>query len=95
MFRLKYLNFVAELIENKRTNAFLKKTLSELEFDLVIFRYGMANYFFYRLAKYFKYKFVFEHNTNEIEQYKLKYKSPIISDSWITYNFFSEKIFRA
>lgn len=93
LFNLKYLNFVSEVIENKRTNAYLKKTLEEIDFDLVIQRYGMANYFSFKLTRHFKYKFVFEHNTNEIEQYKLKYNNPITSHSWTTYNFFSEKIF--
>lgn len=93
LFNLKYLNFIYQFVQNKRENNHLKEILKNIDFDLVILRYGMANFFSYKLVKYFKHKFVFEHNTNEIEQYKLKFKNPIASHSWVTYEYFSEKIF--
>lgn len=93
IFNLKYLNFINQIVQNKRENNHLRGILNSIDFDLVIARYGMANFHSCRLTKYFKNKFVFEHNTIELDQYKLKYKNPFVSHSWITYEYFSEKIF--
>lgn len=93
VFNLKYLNFINQIVQNYKAYIYFKNALKQFDFDFLILRYGTANYFSYKLAKYFKYKFVFEHNTLELDQLKLKYDGVLKSQSWISYSFFSEKIF--
>ncbi len=91
IFNLKYLSFCNQIISNYNNYKYLKSILINLDFDLLIMRYGTANYFFNKLVLYFKYKFIFEHNTHELEQLKLRYKGIFKSHSWITYEYLSEK----
>jgi hypothetical protein len=93
IFNLKYLSFINQIVQNYKSNIYFKNKLKEVDFDFLILRYGTANYFSYKLTKYFKYKFVFEHNTLELDQLKLKYNGLLKSQSWISYSFFSEKYF--
>ena len=93
LFNLKYLNFITQIVNDYRANKYYKEQLSKIDFDLLVMRYNSSNYHFNNLVKVFKNKIVFEHNTIELEQFKLIYKGIINSNSWVSYTYFSEKYF--
>lgn len=93
LFNLKYLNFITQIVSDYRINKYYKEQLTQIDFDLLVMRYNSSNYHFNNLVKAFKNKIVFEHNTLELEQFKLMYKGLINSNSWVSYTYFSEKYF--
>lgn len=93
LFNFKYLNFLNQIINDYRISRYYQSILLNIEFDLLIMRYNTSNYFLYKLISKFKYKFIFEHNTIELNQLKLRYQGILKSQSWISFSYFSEKLF--
>jgi hypothetical protein len=67
------------------------QVLSKRKIDFLITRYGTCDYSTLWLLKKLKHKIIFESNTNELEQLKLKFKSIFSSPAWISYDYFNEK----
>lgn len=67
----------------------LRNFLKTQEFDLIVMRYPFTDYFHWRFMKSFKRKVVFEHNTLELEELRVRKGS----SSWYGYFLWNEKIF--
>ena len=58
-------------------------------------RYGTADFSIRWLIEKLNNKVIFESNTNELEQLKLRYKGLLKTPAWITYDYLSEKFLAA
>lgn len=67
--------------------------LAEKQMSLLITRYGNSDYSSLWLMKQLKGNVVYESNTIELEQMKLKYNGLFRSPLWISYDYLNEKYF--
>jgi glycosyltransferase involved in cell wall biosynthesis len=65
------LKILAYLKKSRSAVVSLERALHEINPDVVVMRYGTANPFFARIMK--RFRFVFEHNTKEVEQLAMYY----------------------
>ncbi len=67
------LKIISYLHKSRSAVLSLEQALQNINPDVVVMRYGTVNPFFARIMK--RYRFVFEHNTKEIEQLAMHYSS--------------------
>lgn len=75
-------------IEQFKTYRAIDSYLKTQAFDFVLFRYPVADYFFWRFVKKYRGKLVFEHNTLEERELKIRRDS-----FYFRYYYWGEKIF--
>ncbi len=72
--------------EQWETYKAIKTFLRGHEFDLILFRYPVADYFLWRLAARYRRKIIFEHNTLEVKELRLRKNNSF----WFKYFYYSE-----
>lgn len=94
LLKLSIFSFLNSAINNLiAVKDLYSRILKEKKIDYLIMRYGTSDYSTYWLVKKLKGKIIYESNTNEIEQLKLRYKGILKSPSWVTYEFLNEKYY--
>lgn len=84
--------FINSAINNFRsTRDIYEKVLSKKQIDYLILRYGTSDFSMKWLMKKLNYRIIFESNTNEVEQLKIKYTGFFSTPAWITYDYLNEK----
>ena len=92
LLKTKFLSFLNSAVQNfHSTKDIYKKYLSKKKIDFLILRYGTSDYSMKWLIKKLDGKIIFESNTNEVEQLKLRYKGLFKTPSWISYDYLNEK----
>jgi hypothetical protein len=92
LLKTRFFSFLNSAIQNSRsTKEVYDRFLADKKVDFLILRYGTADNSIKWLIKKLKGKVIFESNTNELDQLKLRFKGLLKTPSWITYDYLSEK----
>lgn len=92
LLRTRFLSFLNSAVQNfYSAKDIYNKFLREKKIDYLILRYGTSDYSTKWLINKLNGRIIFESNTNEIEQLKLKYKGIFKTPTWIAYDYISEK----
>ena len=83
--------FYSYFIKRREAKFLYNEILEGKKIDLLITRYGTSDFSTLWLVKKLKGKVLYESNTNEIEQLKLKFTGLLKSSLWRSYDFFCEK----
>ena len=94
ILKSRYFSPLVSFLNNLRATKLLyNQILKNKPIDFLITRYGTSDYSTFWLVKKLNCKIIFESNTNEIEQLKIRYKGLFNSPLWITYDYLSELFF--